>query len=128
MICAETVFRQAPIELFYDAAVSTRLLSHGEANERRFSGGSEQLLSIRLAISRQSEHQPFRRFWSVASGELTEDVGFLVVLSYDGWFGMQPAALDEHVDVVGAIDRLGRPVAPFLRAPLPAARSARWRA
>ena len=36
--------------------VQVRSLTKGEADERRFSGDIEQLLSIRLAISRQSQH------------------------------------------------------------------------
>ena len=55
------------------------LPSQAESDQRRLGGGSEQFLPVRLAVCRQSEPQPLRGLWPVAAGELTENVGFLVV-------------------------------------------------
>jgi hypothetical protein len=83
--------------------------AEGKSDYGRFGRRIEQLLPIRLAVSRQPEHQAFGGSGTVPCGEVTENICFALELFDNRRSGRKPASLDEHPHVLGAADRL-RPV------------------
>jgi hypothetical protein len=80
-----------------------------ETDEGRLGSGFEQLLAIRLMVSRQAEHQALGGLNSVASDELGENMRLLFGLLDHLRLGGEPLAFDQQPYIAGVPKGL-RPV------------------